>query len=152
MRVDRGFITGVRAETKPQLSGFLDALAARVDAVLEIDVAVARMLTEQYAGAALDWQADGVLVDFPEGRIRGFLRTPKTTEGDAQKWRARVTRALRRACSPRARRSRASAGARPDALRDRARASLEPSLSSDVAQGMRSTWRTRAAGAQRQVT
>ncbi len=96
-QVERGFILGVQPEAKAPLLRFLEALAPRVDAVLDLDVAAARALTELYAGEKLDWQAGGVLVDFPEGRIHGFLKTPDRGERDREKWLARVSKALRRA-------------------------------------------------------
>jgi hypothetical protein len=96
-RAERGFIQGVRAETKPLLVNFLTALGGRVNAVLELDLLAARSLTELYAGERLDWQADGVLVDFPEGRIHGFLTTPKVSGRDREKWLARIEKALGRA-------------------------------------------------------
>lgn len=96
-RVNRGFINGVHGDTKPYLTRLLTVLATQVDAVLEVDVASARALTELYAGEPLDWQAGGLLVDFPEGRIHGFLTTPHTSQGDQEKWQSRVTKALRRA-------------------------------------------------------
>lgn len=96
-RVARGFVTGITKKTKPPLLRFLTALGTRVDAVLELDLAAARSLTELYAGEQLDWQADGVLVDFPEGRVHGFLKTPNTGDCDRERWLDRVTTALRRA-------------------------------------------------------
>lgn len=96
--MNRGFVMGgVPAATKPALERFLRDLRANVDAVLDIDVASARSLTDLYVGEKLDWQAGGVLVDFPEGRIHGFLLTPNVGEEHREKWLSRITKALSRA-------------------------------------------------------
>ncbi|MDB4938484.1 MAG: hypothetical protein JWP87_5456 [Labilithrix sp.] len=96
-RLDRGFVNGLHEETKPLLVRFLVELATKVDAVLDVELATARALTELYAGEKLDWQADGFLLDFPEGRIHGYLPTPRITESDRAKWQARATKGLVRA-------------------------------------------------------
>lgn len=95
--LQRGFITGVTPDAKPLLLAFLDRLGATVDAVLDIEVASARALTELYTGEKLDWQADGVLVDFPEGTIHGYLTTPNIGEDAREAWRTRIDKALRKA-------------------------------------------------------
>jgi hypothetical protein len=38
-----------------------------------------------------------ILVDFPEGRIHGFLKTPNVDERHRRKWQARIDKALRKA-------------------------------------------------------
>lgn len=95
--VGRGFITGVHADTRTPLLHFLRALGAQVDAVLEIGVDAARALTELYAGEKLGWQVPGVLVDFPDGRIHGYLRMADNTPRNREKWLARVEKAWRKA-------------------------------------------------------
>lgn len=93
--MNRGFVMGgVAGPTKPALERFLRDLRATVDAVLDIEVGSARTLTEAYAGERLDWQAGGVLVDFPEGRIHGFLLTPNVGEDHREKWLSRIAKAL----------------------------------------------------------
>ena len=69
--------------------------APRVDAVLDLEVGVARELTELYAGEKLDWQAAGCLIDFPDGIIHGYLTTPNVGESDRAKWKRRISKALR---------------------------------------------------------
>lgn len=96
-QVKAGFVNGVAEETKPALIEFLQALGAQVDVVLDVDVSVARSLTELFEGEALDWQSNGLFVDFPEGRIHGFLVTPNIHERYRLKFLGRITRALRRA-------------------------------------------------------
>jgi hypothetical protein len=94
-RHDRGFImNGVVDQTKPALARFLVDLKAQVDAVLLVDIASARSLTEAYVGEKLDWQAAGVLVDFPDGRIHGFLKTPNVGEEHRAKWLRTIEKAL----------------------------------------------------------
>lgn len=96
-QVKAGFVNGVAEETKPALIEFLQALGAKVDVVLDVDVSVARSLTELFEGEPLDWQSNGLFVDFPEGRIHGFLVTPNIQERHRLKFLGRITRALRRA-------------------------------------------------------
>lgn len=96
-QVKQGHLTGARADSAPLLVRFLVEIAARVHATLELDVATARALTDLYAGEPLDWQAYPVLVDFPDGRIHGFLTTPNAGERHRNKWLARIDKALRRA-------------------------------------------------------
>jgi len=96
--MNRGFVMGgVVSKTKPVLERFLRDLHATIDAVLDVDVSSARSLTEAYVNEKLDWQAAGVLVDFPEGRIHGFLVTPNVDETYREKWLARIAKALSRA-------------------------------------------------------
>jgi hypothetical protein len=96
-RVVRGFISGITPPCHAPFHELLVAMRVQVHAVLGLSVAKARELTELYAGEKLDWQADGLLMDFPEGRIHGFLKTPDTGPELRAKWLARVEKALRRA-------------------------------------------------------
>jgi hypothetical protein len=73
------------------------ALCPQVDAVLEIERCAARALTERFAGEPLDWQADGILVDFLDGRIHGFLYSSDVSERARRRWQAQIDAALRRA-------------------------------------------------------
>ena len=95
--VGRGFVTGVHADTRTPLLRFLSALGAQVDAVLEIGIDAARALTELYAGEKLSWQVPGVFVDFPEGRIHGYLRMADNTPRNREKWLAAVEKAWKKA-------------------------------------------------------
>lgn len=95
--IDRGFIMSIAPAAKAALVTFLERADATVNAVLELESSAARTLTELYAGEKLDWQAEGILVDFPDGRIHGFLKTPNTGDADRAKWQARLDKALRKA-------------------------------------------------------
>jgi len=95
--VVRGFISGVTLEAKPLLVAFLERLDATVDAVLDIDVASAKALAHVYSGEQHDWQGEGILVDFPEGKIHGYLTSPNIGEDAREAWRSRLDKALRRA-------------------------------------------------------
>jgi len=92
-----GHVTGTRGTAKPALARFLGASAARVSANLELDLVAARQLTDLYPGEPVEWQAYGLLVELPAGRIHGFLRTPDIGERHRRKWHKRVSKALRRA-------------------------------------------------------
>lgn len=96
-RVVQGFINGITPPCCAPLKEFLMVTGVTVHAVLELNVSTARALTELYTGEKLDWQADMLLVDFPEGRIHGFLKTPDTGPEFRAKWLERVEKALRRA-------------------------------------------------------
>lgn len=89
--IDRGFTTTTRA--KPELAAMLIAFGARVHADLEIDVAVARSLAELYTGEPNEWQANGVIVRFPDGEIIGFARTPDVGK-ERKNWFKRIEKAL----------------------------------------------------------
>jgi len=93
----RGFINGVKPAAKKPLLDFLRVVDAQVDAVLDIDVASARAVTELYRGERLDWQSNMLLVDFPEGRINGYLLSSAMGESERAEWQKRVTKALERA-------------------------------------------------------
>lgn len=95
--MELGHIAGVQAAAKSLLLEYLVALRTNVHAVMTLDVAAARDLTERFGSESLDWQADGMLVDFPEGRIHGFLRTPNIGAKHQKKWQQRVAKALKRA-------------------------------------------------------
>ena len=92
-----GFINGVQEETKPFLVDFLRAIDAMVHVNLHIDLAPARALADLYEGEDFDWGDDGILVDFPEGRIHGFLVTPKVGPEYEARWQKKITKALAKA-------------------------------------------------------
>ncbi len=94
---ERGCIMQPHAQAKASLVAWIAALQSKVNAVLDLEVDVARALTEAFPGESLDWQSDGILVEFPEGRIHGFLVTPNTGEREQKRWLARIDKALRRA-------------------------------------------------------
>lgn len=96
-RVVRAHVTGLRPTAKPAFASFLRAIHATVSATMEIDVAVARDLTERFAGTAVEWQANGLIVQFPAGAIQGFLTTPNATDRHREKWQERVSKALAKA-------------------------------------------------------
>ncbi len=93
----RGHISGITVPSRASLVRFLLAAGAEVHATLDVALPTARALTERFPGQELDWQAEMVLVDFPEGRIHGFLVTPKAGARHQRRWQARIDKALRRA-------------------------------------------------------
>lgn len=95
--IRQGFISGVVDETKPFLVAFLRAIDATVHVNLHIDLAPARALAELYEGEKFQWGDELILVDFPRGRIHGFLVTPKVGPEYEAKWQAKITKALRKA-------------------------------------------------------
>ena len=46
------------------------------------------------SGEPIDWQADGMLVDFPEGLVHGYLVTPNAGERERAAWQVRVEKAF----------------------------------------------------------
>ena len=93
---DRGFTMRMTEPCKPLLRAFLHALGGAVDAVLDVDLATARALTELFPGVDLEWQR-GESVRFPDGEITSYLVTPKAGERDQTKARKRIDKALARA-------------------------------------------------------
>lgn len=74
----------------------LVSLGVEVRADLFVGLARARALTERFVDAEIEWQADHVCVDFPSGRLHGFILSPNTTEDDQRRWHAMVDRGLER--------------------------------------------------------
>lgn len=94
----RGHISNIRDQTRVPLLRFLSCAAPTVSAThLVCDLANAQALTEAYPGERVEWQADILGVSFPEGRIGGYLKTPKIDERHRARWLRKVSRALRRA-------------------------------------------------------
>lgn len=90
------FVTGPTAVGKPALTELLSATGSRFSAVLMLSARDACALTEQFAGATVDWQAEGVTIQFPRGTIQGHV-TPPDDKRDRKQWRERVDQALRKA-------------------------------------------------------
>lgn len=95
-RVERGFVTGLTAAGKPALLQLLLALGTTGSAVLELELAEARVLTEVFAGEPLEWHGT-VIVRFPEGEVCSYLVTPKAGDEDKAQWMRRVDKGLRKA-------------------------------------------------------
>ena len=96
-RIDQGHISRITEQARAPLLSFLGAARTEVHAVLDVTLQTARFLTEQFPEGNLDWQSDMILVEFPDGRIHGFLKTPNLDERRRRRWQARIDEALRRA-------------------------------------------------------
>jgi hypothetical protein len=95
--LERGFIQGLTAASKPLLFPFLSTLGARVDTVLDVPLEVATPLAETFSDTRFDWQVPGLLlIDFPEGRVHGFLKTPDVGPTHRAKWLQRIDDAFAR--------------------------------------------------------
>jgi hypothetical protein len=70
-----------------------------VHVTLDVQLELARELATVCPDLRHDWQASMVLVDFPDGRIHGFLKTPDATDRDRERWLARVRKAVPEATS-----------------------------------------------------
>jgi len=90
------FVTGPIDDGKPMLTELFGATGSRVDATLILTPRAACALTELFAGTALDWQAHGVTIQFPQRKIRGHV-TPPNEEHDRQAWLQRIDQMLREA-------------------------------------------------------
>ncbi len=93
-QLSRGYLMRASAPAKTALAPFLHGLGATVHVTLDVQLELARDLATAYRDLRHDWQASSVLVDFPDGRIHGFLRTPETTERDREQWLARIRKAV----------------------------------------------------------
>ncbi len=91
--IDRGFVMKLGAPGREAYKRFLLASRCQVDVVLELDVAVARQLSELFQGESHDWQAGGVLVRFPACTIHGFARN-HSLDKERDAWFKRVDRAV----------------------------------------------------------
>lgn len=94
---ERGFVMRMRDAAKPLVVRLAIALGAELNAVIEVELAVASALTTLFAGERLEWQADGLFVRFPDGEIAGFLKTPKVADKHRAKWHAQIDKAIRKA-------------------------------------------------------
>jgi hypothetical protein len=86
-RLARSFITGIAGETAPALVAFLTLLAesgGTVEAVLELEPARARAITELFLGEPVDWQSEGLIVELPSGTITAHLDAPVTVADEAR--------------------------------------------------------------------
>ena len=82
----------VEALGAPAAYELLAATGARVAAALILAPPAACALTERFAGTTLDWQADGVMIRFPQLEIGGHLMPPDDQERDRQAWLRRIDR------------------------------------------------------------
>jgi hypothetical protein len=90
--LDRGFAMKLGAPGKAPYAACLLAMRAKVDVVLDVEVSVARSLTELFSEPH-DWQAGGVLVPFPDLAITGFVRA-YIADQERAAWFERVDKAL----------------------------------------------------------
>ena len=93
-RLSRGHVMRASEPAKHALGPFLHGLGATVHVALDVQLELARELATVCPDLAHDWQASLVLVDFPAGRIHGFLKTPNVSERDREQWLARVRTAV----------------------------------------------------------
>ena len=98
-RLSRGYVMRASEPAKHALGPFLAGLGATVHVTLDVQLELARELATVCPDLKHDWQASLVLVDFPDGRIHGFLKTPNTSEGDREQWLARIRKAVPAATS-----------------------------------------------------
>jgi hypothetical protein len=93
-QLSRGHVSRASEAAKHALAPFLHDLGATVHVTLDLQLELARELSTVCPDLRHDWQASMVHVDFPDGRIHGFLRTPQTSEQDREQWLARVRHAV----------------------------------------------------------
>lgn len=93
-QLSRGHVLRASEPAKHALGPFLRDLGATVHVQLDLQLELARELATVCPDLRHDWQASRVLVDFPAGRIHGFLKAPETSERDREQWLARVRTAV----------------------------------------------------------
>lgn len=93
-QLSRGHVQRASEPAKRALSPFLAHLGATVHVTLDVGLELARELAIGCPDLRHDWQASAVLVDFPDGRIHGFLKTPNTGDQDREQWLARIRKAV----------------------------------------------------------
>lgn len=95
--LQRGFIVGAQAAALAPLQRFLTSCGAEVQVDLEIAVPQAQILGQHILGATCNWQAGGVMVNFPDGSVEGTLTSSTNSDANRQKWRDRMDRAFKKA-------------------------------------------------------
>lgn len=93
----RGFVSESKPAAGPSLQRFLIASGAEISVDLELSVDAAASLTAHAEGADCRWQANGVMIHLPDGRIEGGLTSSNYTEQNQAKWHARIDQGLRKA-------------------------------------------------------
>lgn len=93
-QLSRGYVMRASEPAKHALAPFLHDLGATVHVSLDVQLELARELATVCPDLRHDWQASRVLVDFPDGRIHGFLKLPDAGERDREVWLARVRKAV----------------------------------------------------------
>lgn len=93
-QLSRGHVMRASEPAKQALAPLLRHLGATVHVTLDVQLELARELATVCPDLRHDWQASMVLVDFPDGRIHGFLKTPDATDRDRERWLARVRNAV----------------------------------------------------------
>lgn len=96
-RVKHGCINELEEAAKGPLLDFLRELGTTVFGVFVVDISSARELTELYDGERLDWTADRITVQFPEGTIESYMTSPNTTDDHRAKILKRIDKVLARA-------------------------------------------------------
>jgi len=94
VQLSRGHVMRASEPAKHALAPFLHGLGATVHVSLDVQLELARELATVCPDLRHDWQASTVHVDFPDGRIHGFLKAPGTSEHDREQWLARVRTAV----------------------------------------------------------
>jgi hypothetical protein len=95
-QLSRGHVVRASEPAKRALAPLLHHLGATVHVTLDVELELARELATVCPDLRHDWQASMVLVDFPDGRIHGYLKTPDVSEHDREQWLARVRQAVPR--------------------------------------------------------
>jgi hypothetical protein len=93
-QLSRGHVMRASEPAKHALAPFLHDLGATVHVSLDVQLELARELATACPDLRHDWQGSLVLVDFPVGRIHGFLKPPEVSEHDREQWLARVREAV----------------------------------------------------------
>jgi hypothetical protein len=93
-QLSRGHVMRASEPAKHALAPFLHDLGATVHVSLDVQLELARELATACPDLRHDWQGSMVVVDFPVGRIHGFLKTPESSEDDREQWLARVREAV----------------------------------------------------------
>jgi len=93
VKLSRGSVMRASEPAKHALAPFLHGLGATVHVSLDLQLELARELATVCPDLRHDWQASMVHVDFPGGRIHGFLKAPEVSERDREQWLARVRKA-----------------------------------------------------------
>lgn len=91
-RISGCFINGITSEGRELSRAFLCAAGAPLSVRAELRMNVARSLTER-CGADAEWQANGLRICFPSGKMSGFFTGTNTTPEAIAQWHERIDQA-----------------------------------------------------------
>ena len=98
--VPRGLVKRAKEPTKQVLAPFVCGMRATVHVLLDVRIELACELAQAWPELRHDWQSSTVAVEFPTGRIHGYVRSPRKDPDERARWLAKIDAALEGAVRP----------------------------------------------------